>query len=55
MQIPTQQEINAILALLGRLPMTPAEGLFVMGFFNRLNEMFYPPQPKVVDEEIKSE
>ena len=56
MELFTQQEINAMMVLINRLPMSPAEIMFVTGFFNRLNVYCNPPKPEAVeDEEIKSE
>lgn len=41
------QEIQAILALLNRTPMSPAEMLFAQGFFQRLAAFCQPPpEPK---------
>lgn len=41
------QEIQAVLGLLNRLPMTPAEALFTQGFFERLATFCTPPpKPK---------
>lgn len=42
----TLQEIQAILALLNRTPMTPAEQLFAQGFFQRLAAFCTPPPPE---------
>ena len=36
MQLFTQQELQAMLALLNRTPMSPAEMLFAQGFFQKL-------------------
>lgn len=41
----TLQEIQAMLALLNRLPMTPAEQLFAANFFTRLTVFCTPPKP----------
>lgn len=51
----SQQEIQAILALLNRTPMSPAEILFAQGFFQRLVAYCQPPKeeepkPKGPDE-----
>lgn len=49
----TQQEIQAILALLNRLPVTPAEMLFAQGFFERLAAFCAPrPEPEGVGSEM---
>lgn len=40
------QEIQAILALLNRCPMTPAEMLYAQGFFQRLAAFCRPPKPE---------
>ena len=43
----TMTEIQAILALLNRTAMTPAEQLFAQGFFQRLVAFCQPPpEPK---------
>lgn len=47
----SMQEIQAILALLNRLPMTPAEQLFAQRFFQRLVAFCTPPPVGVPDEE----
>lgn len=39
----TGQEIQAILGLLNRTPMTPAEMLYTQGFFQRLAAFCQPP------------
>jgi len=46
MQLFTGQEIQAILALLNRTPMTPAEQLFAKTFFERLVAFCQPPKPE---------
>lgn len=43
-QLFSLQEIQAILALLNRTPMTPAEQLFAANFFQRLAAFCAPPQ-----------
>ena len=43
-QLFSPQEIQAILALLNRAPMTPAEQLFAQGFFQRLVAFCQPPE-----------
>lgn len=57
MQLFTGQEIQAILSLLNRTPMSPAEQLFAQGFFQRLVAFCQPPpepkepkEPKEPDE-----
>jgi hypothetical protein len=50
MTLFTQQEIQAILALLNRTPMSPAEQLFVWGFFRRLAAFCQPPKKEDEDE-----
>ena len=45
-----QQEIQAILALIKRIPMTPAEALFTQGFFQRLTAFCALPEP--VDDSL---
>jgi len=50
-----QQEIQAMLALLNRTPMSPAEALFAQGFFQRLAAFCAPPPPKPEPEEINEE
>lgn len=55
MQLFTQQEIQAILALLNRLPMTPAEMLFAQGFFQRLMAFCTPSQEQSSKPEEKNE
>jgi hypothetical protein len=50
MQLFTMQEIQAILGLLNRTPMTPAEQLFTQGFFQRLVAFCQPPTPKPTKE-----
>lgn len=42
----TMQEIQAILGLLNRTPMTPAEQLFAQTFFERLVAFCTPPDSK---------
>lgn len=49
MQLFTIQEIQAILALLNRTPMSPAEQLFAQGFFQRLVAFCTPPKPEPED------
>lgn len=46
MELFSLQEIQAILALLNRTPMTPAEQLFAQGFFQRLATFCTPPKPE---------
>lgn len=50
----TQQEIQAILGLLNRTPMTPAEQLFAQGFFQRLVAFCTPP-PEPKKEEVQDD
>lgn len=45
----TSQEIQAILALFNRTPMSPAEQLFAQGFFQRLVAFCQPPKPEPND------
>lgn len=50
-------EIQAILALLNRTPMTPAEQLFAAGFFQRLAAFCQPPKPegpKLTEEQAQA-
>lgn len=49
----TPQEIQAMLTLLNRLPMSPAEQLFAKGFFQRLVAFCQPPKPQEKEEEDK--
>lgn len=49
----TMQEIQAMLALLNRLPMSPAEMLFANGFFQRLATFCTPPPAPVKEPEPK--
>jgi hypothetical protein len=42
----TPQEIQAILALLNRTPMSPAEMLFATNFFQRLAAFCQPPSDR---------
>jgi hypothetical protein len=49
----TQQEIQAMLALLNRTPMSPAEILFAQGFFQRLVAFCTPPQEQPPKKEEK--
>ena len=52
----TPQEIQAILALLNRTPMSAAEQLFAQGFFQRLAAFCQPPpEPKKSEPEEKEE
>jgi len=51
MELFSTQEITAILALLNRCPMTPAEQLFAQGFVQRLVAFC---QPASAAEEEKS-
>ena len=44
MQLFTMQEIQAVLQMLNRTPMSPAEQLFAQGFFQRLVAFCQPPQ-----------
>lgn len=46
----TMQEIQAVLGLLNRLPMTPAEQLFTANFFQRLATFCTPPPPEPEDD-----
>lgn len=59
MQLFTPQEIQAILALLNRTPMSPAELLFAQGFFQRLMNFCQPPapepEPKKEEEDERTE
>ena len=41
----TPQEIQALLTLLNRTPMTPDEQLFAQKFFERLVQFCQPPEP----------
>lgn len=50
----TGQEIQAILALLNRLPMSPAEQLFAQSFFQRLVAFCQAP-PKSPEPELEPE
>lgn len=47
----TLQEIQAILTLLNRWPMTPAEMQFARGFFQRLAAFCTPPKPEAESQE----
>lgn len=47
----TMQELQAMLALLNRLPMSPAEMLFANGFFERLVAFCSPPPEKPEETE----
>lgn len=47
----SMQEIQAMLALLNRTPMTPAERLWSQGFFQRLVTFCQPPPPEPKKEE----
>jgi len=49
-QLFTAQEIQALLALLNRTPMTPAEQQFAQGFFQRLVAFCQPPEEPKKDE-----
>ena len=58
----TPQEIQAMLALLNRAPMTPAEQLFAQGFFQRLVAFCTPqtmptsePEPKEPEQKETEE
>lgn len=42
----TMQEIQALLGLLNRTPMSPAEQLFTQGFIERLVSFCQPPKEK---------
>ena len=46
MELFTPQELQAMLSLLNRCPMTPAEQLFAQGFFQRLVAFCQPPTPE---------
>jgi hypothetical protein len=50
----TQQEISAILGLLNRTAMTPAEQLFAQSFFQRLVAFCQPPKQGEENEENTS-
>jgi hypothetical protein len=54
MQLFTMQEIQAILQLLNRTPMSPAEQLFAQNFFQRL-VAFCQPTPKPKEKEFNEE
>ena len=51
MQLFTRQEIQAVLALLNRTPMSPAEQLFAQNFFQRLVAFCAPPKPEPKEPE----
>jgi len=51
MTLFTQQELQALLTLLNRAPLTPAEQLFAQGFFERLVAFCTPPTPEPQDGE----
>lgn len=51
-QLFSMQEIQAVLALLNRTPMSPAEQLFAANFFQRL-AAFCQPQPKPKEDDGK--
>ena len=53
MELFTNQEIQAMLALLNRCPMSPAEQLFAKNFFERLVAFCQPPKPEPKKEEDK--
>ena len=55
MQLFTPREIQAMLALLNRTPMTPAEQLFSQGFFQRLVTFCTPPKEPKKDEDPDSD
>lgn len=55
MQLFTQQEITAILSLLNRTPLSPAEQLFAQGFFQRLVAFCQPPKPEPKKEKKDEE
>lgn len=46
MELFTQQELQAMLSLLNRIPLSPAEMLFAQGFFQRLTAFCQPPRPE---------
>ena len=47
----SSQELQAILALLNRTPMSQAEQLFAQGFFQRLVAFCQPPKEAEVEKE----
>lgn len=49
----TMQEIQAMLGLLNRAPMSPAEQLFTQGFFERLVAFCQPPKPEPPEPETE--
>ena len=51
MELFSGQELQAMLSLLNRVPMSPAEQLFAQGFFQRLVAFCQPPQPMPTSEE----
>jgi hypothetical protein len=55
MQLFTSQELQAMLALLNRCPMSPAEQLFAQGFFQRLVAFCQPPPNPPEGAEVEEE
>lgn len=56
MQLFTNQELQAMLSLLNRTPLSPAEQLFAQGFFQRLVAFCQPPpEPKKEEKKNDSE
>lgn len=53
MSLFTPKELQAMLALANRIPMTPAEQLFTQGFFQRLVAFCQPPKPEPKEPEQK--
>lgn len=50
--ILTLQELSALAQLLNRLPMTPAEGLWVQSLMNKLGTMIQSPESKAEDDNV---